>query len=98
MLSSDSVPTTISNLAIVKEKDLTTQKIYYAILGETLGDSAKVACRIVLNNDKFYFEKSEISTSVICFGSENCHPKMSNSKWVCDDGTGRALCSKDCIR
>ena len=98
MLVNDSISTTIAELKIIKDKDLNTQKEYYGILGTTQNDSAKVICTVELINDKFYFEKSEITTSIICFGSKNCNPKKSDGNWVCDDGTGEKKCSKDCMK
>jgi len=96
ILANDSIFTTIAELKIIKDKDLNTQKEYYGILGTTQNDSAKVLCSVELINGKFYFEKSEITTSVICFGSKNCNPKKSDGYWVCDDGTGKEICSEDC--
>lgn len=98
MLVNDSISTTIAELKIIKDKDLDTQEGYYGILGTTQSDSAKVICSVELINGKFYFEKNEISTSVICFGSKNCSPKKSDGYWVCDDGTGEKKCSKDCMK
>jgi hypothetical protein len=95
-LNQDSIKATISQLKIIKQKDLNTYRDYYGILGTTGNDSAKVMTEVVLQNGKFYFPKKEVTDMVICFGSGNCNPGMSDGKWICDDGTRTPSCSKDC--
>lgn len=96
MLINESISTTITELAIFKQQDLANKEDYYAILGKTIGDSTKLACRVILKNNKFFFEESEVNNVIICFGSINCNPETYKSKWICDDGSGKASCTLDC--
>lgn len=98
MLAKDSIKGKISDLKLITANDLKTREIYYSILGETTTDSAKVACSVILKDKKFYLEESDVSTAIICFGSKKCTPKMYNGRWVCDDGTGKESCSRDCMK
>jgi hypothetical protein len=96
LLKQDSINTTIHELKILKEKELGLNTYYYVILGYTNSDSAKVVTQIELKNGKFFFPKSEVSNTIICYGTINCYPRMSKGSWYCDDGSIGVSCSKNC--
>lgn len=96
LLKQDSINTTIRELKILKEKEVGQNTYYYVILGFTNSDSAKVVTHIELKNDEFFFPKSEVINTTICYGSLNCYPRMSKGSWYCDDGSLEVSCSKNC--
>ncbi|GGC87385.1 hypothetical protein GCM10011508_13250 [Flavobacterium lutivivi] len=96
MLKASNINSKIVEINIQNDIDLKTKKQYYKIFGKTNNDSAKVACLLELKNGKFYFEKGNVSKTVICHGSSNCKPEMYEGQWVCNDGSKTPSCSLNC--
>jgi hypothetical protein len=93
VLRQNKLNTTIYELKIIQDKDITTHKEFYGILGTTNGDSTRVMSEVVLTDGKFYFPKTETNMTVICHGTTDCHPKMSDGKWLCGDKAAAKTCT-----
>lgn len=96
ILKNEGLHTTVSEIKIIKNKDLKTQKEFFGILATTKNDSAKIMCVVKQKEDKFYFPKSKIFNMVVCFGSKKCNPAMYGGSWACDDGSNSQSCSLNC--
>lgn len=96
LLTNEHIATHVEHLEIIKSEDLGDKSEYYAIIGKTVGDSAKLACNLTRRGDELFFEDPDVSSVVICYGSVNCYPSKFHSKWVCDDGSKQPSCSRDC--
>jgi len=86
MLADHGISAVIASFEILKDHDTSQKpKKYYFLVGYSENKQVKVATLLVRKGNSFYFPNLKEQRFSICYGTQDCMPKIfKNNQWGCD--------------